>query len=104
MWAVIVPALAAIVVAVVESIAASERKANKEEREKQESRAERRAEETQLSMQLSSANLQLSIVTANALTGGHNNGNVERAREAAEQAETAYNEFLQKIAAKEVAK
>lgn len=104
MWAVIVPALAAIVVAVVESIAARERKANKEEREKQEARAERRAEETQLSMQLLSANLQLSIVTANALTGGHNNGNVERARVAAEQAETAYNAFLQKIAAKEVAK
>ena len=104
MWAVIVPALATIVVAVVESIASRERKANKEEREKQEARAERRAEETQLSMQLLSANLQLSIVTANALTGGHNNGNVERAREAAEQSETAYNAFLQKIAAKEVAK
>lgn len=104
MWAVIVPALATIVVAVVEAIAARERKANKEEREKQEARAERRAEEMQLSMQLSSANLQLSVVTANALTGGHNNGNVERAREAAEQVEIAYNAFLQKIAAKEVAK
>ena len=104
MWAVIVTALEKIVEAVVESIAARERKANKEEREKQESRAARRAEETQLSMQLSSANLQLSVVTANALTGGHNNGNVKRAREAAEQAEIAYNAFLQKIAAKEVAK
>ena len=77
MWAVIVPALATIVVAVVESIAARERQANKEEREKQEARAERRAEETQLSMQLSSANLQLSIATANALTGAAEKGDTE---------------------------
>ena len=48
--------------------------------------------------------MQLCIVTANALTGGHNNGNVERARQAAKDAEDAYNAYIQELAANQVAK
>ena len=48
-----------------------------------EKHAELRRKESLLSLEMMDATLQLSIVTSNALTGGHNNGNVERAREAA---------------------
>ena len=54
-------------------------------------------------MKMMSATLQLSVVTANALTGGHNNGNVEAARLAAENAQADYQAFLQKVTAQEVA-
>ena len=33
-----------------------------------------------------------------------NNGNVERARQAAQEAEEAYNQFIQRLAANQVAK
>ena len=55
-------------------------------------------------MAMNSATLQLCVVTANALTGGHNNGNVERARLAAQEAEYAYNQFIQRLAANQVSK
>lgn len=100
----IIPALAAVVVAVIEAIAAKERKQTKIEAEKANARAALRAEESRLSMQMMSATLQLSIVSANALTNGHNNGNVERAKTAAENAMSEYEKFLQSVAAKEVAK
>lgn len=92
MWQYIIPAAAAVVVAIVEAIAAKERRQTKEEKE-------RRQEEMRLSMQMMSATLQLSVVTANALTGGHNNGNVERAKAAAEKAEREYQAFLQETSA-----
>ena len=100
----IIPALAAVVVAVIEAIAAKERKQTKIEAEKANARAALRAEESRLSMQMMSATLQLSIVSANALINGHNNGNVERAKTAAENAMQEYEKFLQSVAAKEVAK
>lgn len=55
-------------------------------------------------MKMNSATLQLCVVTANALTGGKNNGNVERAKQAAKEAEEAYNTFIQELAANQVAK
>lgn len=55
-------------------------------------------------MQMMYATLQLSIVTANALTGGHNNGNVEQAKLAAQTAEADYQKFLQKVAASAINK
>lgn len=100
----IIPAAAAILVAVIEAIAAADRRRMKQNREKTAERETNRAEEARLSMQMMSATLQLSVVTANALTGGHNNGNVEAARLAAETAQVNYEAFLQKVAAKEVAK
>ena len=100
----IITGIFALLVAVVEAIAAKERKDTKKENEKTEQRAALRAEESRLSMQMMSAALQLSVVTANALTGGHNNGNVEAAKKAAEEAMTEYTAFINKIASKEVSK
>ena len=100
----IITGIFALLVAVVEAIAAKERKDTKKENEKTEQRAALRSEESRLSMQMMSATLQLSVVTANALTGGHNNGNVEAAKKAAEEAMTEYTAFINKIASKEVSK
>ena len=55
-------------------------------------------------MKMLDATLQLSIVSANALTNHQNNGNVERARAAAQAAQIEYHDFLQEIAAHEVSK
>lgn len=96
----IIPALAAIAVAIVEAIASKERKRTKKENEKADARAALRAEESRLSMRMMSATLQLSIVSANALTDGHNNGNVAKAKEAAEEAMAEYEKFVQRVAAR----
>jgi len=98
----IVPAFAAVIVAIIEAIAAKERKETRKTNEIMEIRAKQRSEESLLSMKLLDATLQLSIVSANALTNGHNNGNVEKARKAAEEASREYEEFLRKLAAKEM--
>lgn len=67
---------------------------------KAESREKRREKESLLSMKLMDATLQLSIVSANALTHGQNNGNVEEAREAAKKAREEYESFLREVTAK----
>ena len=100
----IIPAAAAVIVAIIEAIAARERKRARRRDEDMHERSERRAEESRLSMAMMSATLQLSIVTANALTGGHNNGNVEAAKAAATEAEAEYQAFLQRVAAAEIAR
>lgn len=100
----VIPAAAMIIVAVIEAIASRERKEAKAHGAKAEKRYAQRAEEMRLSMKMMDATLQLSVVSANALTNGKNNGNVERARKAAEEAQHEYNEFLQKLAAGQVAK
>ena len=100
----IIPAAATVIVAIIEAIAAVDRKKTKKSRAEAEKREKLRTEEARLSMKMMSATLQLSVVTANALTGGHNNGNVEAARLAAETAQAEYEAFLQKVTAQEVAK
>lgn len=77
--------------------------ANKQQK-KNERRAELRQKESLLSLRMMDATLQLSVVTANALTGGHNNGNVEAAREAAQKVSEEYQEFMRGITAFEVGK
>lgn len=104
---IIVPAAATIVVACIEMVAAKERRKSQKSAQKRDElhrlEEERRIEENRLAMEMAFANLQLSIVCSNALTGGHNNGNVERARVAAEKAENAYRTYLRKIVAEVVA-
>ena len=100
----IIPAAATVIVAIIEAIAAVDRKKTKKSRTEAEKQEALRTEEARLSMKMMSATLQLSVVTANALTGGHNNGNVEAARLAAETAQAEYEAFLQKVTAQEVAK
>lgn len=99
MWQYIIPGCFTIIVAIIELIAAKDRKRTKKFTEDLEKRAALREEESRLSMQMMYATLQLSIVTSNALTGGHNNGNVEQARTNAQKAEADYQQFLQKVAA-----
>ena len=100
----IIPAASAIVVAIIEALAARDRSRAKKQTETLKRHEQQRAEETRLAMAMNSATLQLCVVTANALTGGRNNGNVERARLAAQDAEEAYNQFIQRLAANQVAK
>ena len=61
-------------------------------------REKRREKESLLSMKMMDATMQLSIVSANALTNGQNNGNVEQAREAAKKAREEYEQFLREVA------
>ena len=91
-------------VAVIEAMTARDRSRAKKQAETLKHHEQQRAEETRLAMAMNSATLQLCVVTANALTGGRNNGNVERARLAAQEAEDAYNQFIQRLAANQVAK
>lgn len=61
-----------------------------------------RQKEALLSLRMMDATLQLSVVSSNALTGGHNNGNVERARSAAQKVAEEYENFIRETAAHEV--
>lgn len=63
-----------------------------------------REKESLLSLRMMDATLQLSVVTSNALTGGHNNGNVQRARDAAEKVAADYEEFVKQTTAHELSK
>ena len=100
----VIPGLFTVLVAIIELIAAKDRKQSKKENERLKRHEQQRAKETKLQMEMNSATLQLCVVTSNALTGGHNNGNVERARQAARDAEEAYNAYIQELAANQVAK
>lgn len=93
-----------VIVAVIEAVATRDRKQAKEEMERSRARAELRAEESRLAMQMMDATMQLSIANCNALCGGHNNGNVEEAKEAAKQAQANYHNFLAKLATEAVTK
>ena len=93
-----------IIVAYINYRAVQDRKKNEERDKKTDEIAVRREKESRLSMKMMDATLQLSVVTANAVLGGHNNGNVEKAKQAAEEARAQYLNFLQDIASHEVAK
>ena len=98
----ILSSLTLVLVAIIESISLTERNKEKKANEKRDLLANQRAEENRLAMRMEFATLQLSIVCANALTGGHNNGNVERAKAAAEEAEASYRSFIQSIAVRQI--
>lgn len=100
----VIPGLFTVLVAIIELIAAKDRKESKKDQERLKRHEQQRAKETKLQMEMNSATLQLCVVTSNALTGGHNNGNVEMARQAARDAEDAYNAYIQELAANQVAK
>lgn len=55
-------------------------------------------------MAMMDATLQLSVACCNALCGGHNNGNVEAAKQAAEKAKNNYDDFLHKVTSRQVGK
>ena len=93
----LIAAASAITVAVIEKRADKDRK-------RTQARAERRERESRLSMELMSANCELSVVTALALRDGHTNGTLDPALRKARQAQNDYNNFLMDTAAHDVAK
>lgn len=92
-----VAALATIISAYIASM-------SKRQNDKAEQRGELRRRESLLNLRMSEATLSLAVVCSNALTGGHNNGNVEEARIQATKAANEYKAFIEEIAAKEMAK
>lgn len=96
--------ICAVIAAVATIVAAKVSFDTKKSNERAEENAKLRQRESLLSLRMMDATLQLSVVTSNALTGGHNNGNVERAREAAEKVAADYDEFLRETTAHDVAR
>ena len=91
-----IPALASIVIVIIEAIAAKERKDTKDDREL-------RQQESRLSMDMMLTTSEMCDVLCNALQGGKTNGNVEQARGAAKKARDAYESFLREQASKKLA-
>ena len=104
MWGEVIAAAAAIVVAIIELIAAQDRKHTKKIVEESRTRAVRREKESRLSMDLMSATCRLSCDTAKAVRDGHTNGTLAGNLESAEAALNAYDDFIRQEAAHAVAK
>lgn len=68
----------------------------------EEQRDARRKEENILQFQMLDATMELSLACCNALTGGHNNGNVEEAKKKALSARGEYLKFEQRVLAEEL--
>lgn len=97
-----IASISGIIVAIVgRDIKRADRKAQARADE-EEKKNKIREKQSLLQLRMTDAALQLSVVSANALTNGHNNGNVEKARVAAENAFRDYEEFLHEIAMHEV--
>ena len=95
--------LQAAMVAIIGGYFARDAKKKKAYYERQDKRAHRRAQESRMAMELASANVGLSIVTATAVRDGKTNGIMEAALKNASEANHTYNAFLLGIAAEEVA-
>lgn len=67
-----------------------------------EKRAERRKMESILSLEMVVATMELTEVCANALTGGHNNGNVAAAKKKCNCAREKYKAFQKEVVAEEI--
>ncbi len=96
--------IAGIASVITASVGVAVNRANKRSEHRAERHAELRQRENLLSLRMMDATLQLSVVCSNALTGGHNNGNVERAREAAQKVAADYENFMRETTAHEVSK
>lgn len=81
-----------VIVAMVSRQMAIDRKVNDE-------RAELRKQETLLLLEMMAATMDLAEVSANALTNGHNNGNVEEARRRVKEARAKYLAFEHSLVA-----
>lgn len=103
----IIPAASLIIVAVIEAIAARERKVSKEERQKAEAAAQKeklvaeqhekaREEMMVLVVESTGAAIALGEATAHALQRGHTNGDTEKALEYAAAVKHKQKDFLAK--------
>ena len=100
----IISAAALIVVAIIEAMAAKDRRKADADRKEILERAKTRAEESKLSMSLQCSTCELSLETAKALRDGHTNGTMDKRVDDAEKALEAYNKFIQEEAAGAVSK
>ena len=92
----LVSAAALVAVAIIET-------RNARDRKRVEERARKREKESELSMELMSANCDLTIEAVMALKVGHTNGTLESRMERALEAQRKYNEFIRQTAAQAVA-
>lgn len=100
----VVTGICTIIVAIIEAIAARDRKAAKRRDVKIEERAKIRAEESRLSMEMMDANMDLSLASAEAIkSGGQWDGMLETAIGKSVQAQDKYRAYLQKIASGKIA-
>ena len=104
MTAEIVSGAALILVAVIEAVAAADRRSAKRSRSTAEQREADRARENRLAMTMMDASLDLALATAVAVEEGRLNGEMKNAREKAGRAQEEYRAFLHEVAAREVAK
>jgi len=98
----LIPALATVIIAIIEALAAHERRENSKERKATEERAEVRKKESRLSMDMMYTTSEMCDVLCIALQGGKTNGNVEEARDKAKKAREAYTDFLRDQTASKV--
>lgn len=103
-WKEIISALALIAVAVIEALAARDRKKADADRKAILERSEIRAQESRLSMALMESTCELSLETVKALRDGCTNGTLDGHVERAEKALDAYNDFLRDETAHAVSK
>lgn len=104
LWTGIISGIFLVVVAVIEAVAARDRKRVKEERERDERRAADRAEESRLAMRMMDASLELGLATAIAVEEQKLNGEMKAGKAAAQAARADYHAFVEKIAARQLAK
>lgn len=102
MWTTVITGIVTVLVAIIETRAEKDRKANKEFIARSEKREERRKKEQELLMEMVDTAINLSIISSNALTGQQNNGNVEAARKQAKEVARKYDAFLRSVVAEEV--
>lgn len=100
----LITAVGIIVVAIINGIMLLRSNHDRKDRERTEQRAKRRAEESLLAMEMQSAALTLSILTATKLKGGLVNGDLDQAIVEAKEANNSYQKFINRTAAAQVSK
>ena len=103
-WNTIISGAALIAVAIIEAIAAGNRRRDKEDKERTRQNEERRAKESRLCMQFMDASLDLGLATALAVENRTVNGEMKAARAKAKRAQAEYDKFIQETASREIAK
>lgn len=97
----IISGITAVAVAIIGIISSKAAKKSENMSKIYQMNQDRRKKADLLVLQMLDATLELSIVSSNALTNGHNNGNVEEARAAAKKAKDDYQAFLLEIMSEE---
>jgi hypothetical protein len=100
----VIGALQTLAVTVIGGLFARDSKRRKKQLDDADVRATLRAEESRLSMRLMSADLSLTRATAHAVKEGRANGTMDAAITEADAAELEYYNFVNGVAAKQVAK